>query len=137
MFIDWNHDYILGVARIDEQHRSLIDQLNALYRSIGPRPDPVQLRKMLRGFNHYAEEHFNTEEVLARRHGVPAIELAAHTAEHREYSARMTGFCELLDRDDPHVSILLLAFLHDWWVNHILMVDRVLCQDLRRKGVAE
>lgn len=137
MFIDWSDDYVLGVARIDAQHRGLIDQLNALYHSIEPRQNAGRLREMLRGFNRYAEEHFSTEEALARRHGVPAIELAAHTAEHREYSARMTEFCERLDRDDPHVSILLLAFLHDWWVNHILMVDRVLCQDLRRKGVAE
>jgi hemerythrin len=136
MFIQWSDDYVLGVARIDEQHRGLIDRINALYFAIQPQPDNDRLHKMLRGFNRYAEEHFSTEEALAREQGVPALELAAHVAQHREYAARMNDFSERLERNDPHVSILLLAYLHDWWVNHILEVDRVLCEQINRKGTA-
>lgn len=135
MLIQWKDSYCIGVARIDEQHRQLIGMLNELYRTIGTDIEPASVWHLLQGFNRYADTHFSYEERLAREHATPPAQFAAHRGEHEAYCERMARFREDFEKGDRHASVQLMAFLSNWWLSHILVLDVELGKHLNQQGV--
>jgi hemerythrin len=135
MLIEWKDNYCIGVARIDEQHRQLIGMLNELYRTIGTDIKPGSVWPLLEGFNRYADTHFSYEERLAKEHATSPTGLAAHIGEHEAYRERMARFREDLEKGDQNTSVQLMAFISNWWLVHILVIDIALGKQLNQRGV--
>ena len=121
-FIPWTAALKLGVPIIDEQHRVLVDLINALHAAISDAAGARDaIADILEGLLDYTHNHFIVEEVLFQQHNYP--ETPAHQAQHN----RFTGTAmDLLMRfeDGEEVSIEALEFLKDWLVHHICKVDR-------------
>ncbi len=132
MYIEWKDAYSIGVPRLDEQHRQLIQMLNDLYQKIGPDTAPGNVWGLLDGFNRYAETHFIYEERIAGDAGVPQGELNLHKREHEAYRERMRTFQHAFSENDKRAPVQLMAFLSNWWLSHILVSDmelgRLVCQ---------
>ena len=59
----WNTNFETGFARIDEQHRVLVDLLNQLANTL-IQEQPVEINQAFKALADYADHHFDTEEAI-------------------------------------------------------------------------
>jgi hemerythrin len=125
----WSDSYATGIAKIDEQHKVLVNTLNEAHARLGDQPTREILDDITRNLLSYALYHFETEEVLMQAHAYTSErpeESTRHHQEHRDFSQTVVklrnGIKEgqLVSRDE------LITFLSHWLVNHILHTDQKL-----------
>ncbi|WP_448683165.1 bacteriohemerythrin [Pseudomonas nicosulfuronedens] len=132
-FMPWNDEFVIGIERIDEQHRWLVDLTNALYDNLnGPEGKGQPMGELLEQLVEYTMNHFIVEEVLFQRLGYPEQE--AHRAEHDHFNRQII---DLLYRheDGEAVSVEALELLKAWLIHHILKVDKAYVSFFKEKGV--
>lgn len=132
-FMPWNDEFVIGIERIDEQHRWLVDLTNALYDNLnGAEGEARPIGELLEQLVEYTMNHFIVEEVLFQRLDYPEEE--AHKAEHDRFNRQII---DLLYRheDGEVVSVEALELLKGWLIHHILKVDKAYVSYFREKGV--
>ena len=131
--IVWNQSFSVGVARLDEQHKKIINMINLLRSKpeVDVRSETVS--ELLTRLTRYASDHFATEEQLLVEYGYP--EVAAHKEAHRAYRMKVVALCQDTMDHNAAVPDELLRFLGDWWVNHILGADMRYSSLLMERGV--
>lgn len=125
MYIEWNERFATGVEIVDKQHRGLIDILNGLFKSIGEGRSEAVLLGVFGELRRYADNHFDTEERLLKKHGVESRHQAEHVIRHVAYRRRIEALRARHDEGERLIPIQVLAFVCDWWLEHILTCDRV------------
>lgn len=134
--IEWSDRMASGVAKIDQQHRYLVDTLRQANTKLLDDHDNALLAEIAKDLLRYAIMHFETEEDLMQRYGYEAAypELArAHIAQHRDFSRRVVAVCDRL-RENQSVSRLeVLKFLNEWLRDHVLGVDQLLGKFVAQK----
>lgn len=129
--LNWSNLFSVGVRRIDEQHRILIDLLNRLGGA--DKNDPELRARVLSELLGYVERHFAFEENLMREHAYADAD--AHVQAHQDLAAQVQRMVERQGGDDPVSIDALTLFLRQWLVGHILQTDRRLGAALNRAGV--
>lgn len=123
----WNDDYLIGVERIDAQHKVLVNTLNEASARLAVNLTREALEQITRDLLSYAIYHFETEESLMREYdyaGQSEADAEQHRQEHRNFSQQVVTLREGL-RDGRLVSREeLLSFLNNWLINHILNTDK-------------
>lgn len=115
--IKWDPSLELGVGLVDGQHRRLVELLNELSRAVEGGFAEDRTAGVLDQLIEYAIYHFNDEEALMRRVDHP--EIARHQGEHQIFRDKLEDLTFRLDMEDADVSAEALAFLRDWFVNHV------------------
>lgn len=131
-FMPWTQALEVGIAEIDEQHRWLVEQTNALYQALQGEAPREQVGALLEGLMDYVMNHFIVEEQLFIRLGYPDTE--AHQAQHNLFSGQVMS---LLSRHDcgETVGAETLELLKDWLTHHILKVDKAYVAHFRAHGL--
>jgi len=130
----WTDKMSVGVAKIDEEHKTLIRMLNELYDGVHSGHGKEALGRTLDGLIAYTDRHFKYEEKLFAETGYPGA--AAHKKEHdnltkqvldvqAKYQAGATGT----------LSLEVLTFLKTWLVTHIQGSDKKYGPHLHSKGI--
>ena len=119
--ISWKSTYNLGLQEIDEQHRSLLDLTNKIWRAIVRRSDQIVVLPLLEELEKYTVAHFAAEETFMRTTGYPGFE--KHKIEHQSFIERIAVEKRKTDNGSA-VSLDLMHFLRDWLVDHIQFSDR-------------
>ncbi len=130
----WSSALELGIAKIDEQHRWLVDRINALHDELGqPAPNRQTLGDILESLVDYTMNHFIVEEEIFKRHGYPQTD--AHLGEHNAFTGKIIV---LLDQfhDGAQVGDETMALLKEWLTHHILTVDKAYVPFFQAKGVS-
>lgn len=70
-FFEWQSSYQTGIARIDGQHRKLVDHLNELYDAMKAGQGRDALERILKGLLNSTKTHFAAEEGLMKRYRYP------------------------------------------------------------------
>ena len=76
-------DMEFGVAKIDEQHRELINKINELIEMSGEMFSTEEIKKTLATLSDYVTKHFADEEELQIKCGYPKYEL--HKIQHKDF----------------------------------------------------
>jgi hemerythrin len=129
----WSTELELGIAKIDEQHRWLVDRINALHDElVKPAPNRESMGDILESLVDYTMNHFIVEEEIFKRHGYPQID--AHLGEHNGFTGNII---QLLDRfqEGAEVGAETMALLKDWLTHHILVVDKAYVPFFKAKGI--
>jgi hemerythrin len=135
--IVWNEDLVTGVAKIDEQHRILVNSINDANTRLAINSSAEILEQLSRDLLSYALYHFETEEELMQEFNYAethADDAEIHLRQHREFSSKVVEVREgiktgnLISRED------LLTFLNGWLINHILKTDKRLTAFILAKG---
>lgn len=131
-FMPWTQALEVGIAEIDEQHRWLVEQTNALHQALQGEAPREQVGALLEGLMDYVMNHFIVEEQLFIRLGYPDTE--AHQAQHNLFSGQVMS---LLSRHDcgETVGAETLELLKDWLTHHILKVDKAYVAHFRAHGL--
>jgi hemerythrin len=128
-FMRWMDLYATGIAKIDYQHETLTDLLNALneaHRAGKPR-DVLLFR--LDQLIESVHAHFTDEEALMQEKGYPDFDL--HKAEHDFLLAQVLNFREEFAADKVGFSESMMDYLRDWLRDHILISDRRMARFLK------
>ena len=135
----WKDEYLVGVDKIDQQHKILFGMLGdlvALREAEGAINERVaKLSSVVERLNNYAVYHFRTEEFLMDRRLAGDILIAAHKDAHKSYANSMQGFEGRFQAGDAGVVNDLIDFIYKWWLDHILETDKGLGKALNKAGV--
>ena len=129
---NWNHSFSVGLEEIDNQHQKLISIVNQLETAVDEGKERQHLTSILKDLSDYTSYHFRDEEALMKRHDYP--DLQSHHEEHEDLLSKVTTFRQefLLNQLDV---VLMLEYLKEWIVNHMLSVDKKMGEYLITKGV--
>ncbi len=129
--IEWNDSLLIGVEGIDNQHKSLFEQLKRIEREIAAGNGQHIADAIVAFMDTYTTEHFGLEETLMETIGYP--DLAAHKQEHLLFINKSIEF--ELDKHigDPCLPGNMLAFFADWLTQHIAVTDMAIAAYIKGK----
>lgn len=133
MAIVWNASYSVGNAEVDRQHQklfALIHDLNTYHELAGDEVKREYVQAALNKLVDYAARDFEYEETLLEQQGYPGLE--DHKQSHRAYTSFIVEKTVKAIQGQIDLKVLL-AFLEDWWLTHVLSED-MLCKDYFSKG---
>lgn len=120
--IQWTEELSVGVPRLDEHHRRLIELTNLLGTAIAAGDTETVTGAVLGELVRYVYYHFGEEERLMEAAGY--ADLAIHRQHHKAMAEHVRGLEERYDRDPGAVMTAdLHSFLADWLINHIRSED--------------
>ena len=120
--IEWDNTYELGIQKIDEHHRKLIELLNKAYDLLLYPTDKANIQTILQELIKYTEYHFDAEEQLMKEAGYKG--LMSHVTKHNNFKNKLSAF--MLDYVSGAVNLNtdMVMFLCDWLRLHILKDDK-------------
>ena len=132
-FFDWKDSYQTGIAKIDGQHRKLVDYLNDLYDAMKAGEGKHALDEVFKGLLDYTKTHFAAEEGLMKLYRYPDYD--AHKDVHDKLAAHVQHLYQQFQAGTIASPIQITNFLKDWLNKHILGTDQKYAPFLKTKGV--
>ncbi len=131
----WNETLSVGIALIDQQHKTWIDRFNTLAAAIAEHGAQQQISVTLGFLIEYTHFHFATEEKLMASHSYPW--LTEHLQKHDELRGTLTDLVQDFEEDGPTriLADAINTFLGNWLINHIQQVDRKFGAFVKEKGI--
>jgi len=120
--LEWETSLETGMAQIDEQHRTLVEQIKLL----ADRSKTDRVPEVLRFLEHYVVEHFGTEEILHDETDYPYAEahLDVHNAFIQTFQDFKKEYAEKGEEDRLLMLLKLTKLLSAWLKEHITGMDR-------------
>jgi len=117
--MQWDSRHSVGNETLDEQHRNIVAQCNALADCLGEDGDANdegdhKFRKIFDELMTLSREHFAAEEALLAASGYPMLDEHRNESDEFDYLAAEIITTENFDKDE------LQTFLALWWTGHIL-----------------
>jgi hemerythrin len=122
MFIVWKDEYSIGENELDGHHKKMFEIINVLYELSVGRASREETDRIIQDVSAYAQYHFSAEEETLEKVGYPQLDRQASA--HRAFSRRLDEHRRLLFASPGALSQEMLQFLKEWWLNHILRMDR-------------
>ena len=132
--IEWTAELSVGIDSIDEQHKKLVNMINALNDAMLTNSSNELLGKIFTGLAAYTQKHFAYEENMFAEYGyTDSIE---HKRQHGELIAQVVELKErFIENPQGTMSVDLMLFLKRWLTNHIMRTDKEYAEFLISKGV--
>ena len=122
--LELTRDMLVGVPKIDEQHRELIKMLNTA-QSLGIKAFSIsETKKTLDFLGDYVVKHFNDEEALQRQSGYPKYDW--HKTQHRNFIDEFTRLKQEFAANGASAkfTLNLNKSVIDWVIRHIKSADK-------------
>lgn len=117
----WKPKYSVQIKQLDDQHNEFFKILEE-FSVASKNKDVLDIDYTIIKLEVYAMYHFTCEEHYMAKFGYPDFE--NHKREHDEYRKEVKSLKDNLDVDKISVTDRALKFLEEWWVNHILKIDK-------------
>jgi len=132
--IEWTAELSVGIDSIDEQHKKLINMINALNDAMLTNSSNELLGKIFTGLAAYTQKHFAYEENMFAEFGY--TDSQEHKRQHAELIAQVVELKEkFMENPQGTISADLMLFLKRWLTNHIMRTDKEYAEFLISKGV--
>jgi len=133
MAIEWKKEYLLGIKKIDEQHKNLFEIMNKIYFIINEKKDLTEIEYLLLKLEDYAKEHFSLEEKYFEEFD---FELKEHHIKfHREFKEKIIEL-ELKNKEDKVQACFdLIDYLENWFLMHVLHEDKQYVDLFKSHGI--
>jgi hemerythrin len=119
--LQWKPEYSVGIQSMDDEHREMIELINATYEKLKSNSDADQVEEYLGEILSTISMHFALEERIMRNAGYG--EFQAHKDDHE---ILLDGLRDLMDDyfDDPDAGANKLEqSLSDWFAGHFSTFD--------------
>ena len=123
----------VGVEVFDEHHKYVILMINRLIDAQNVATDSATVSDLLSRMTSYAQEHLKAEEKLMATHGYPQYE--QHKAQHLAYIKKTVDFCTAAQIGVDGIPKGLLAYLRNWWEQHIQNTDKAYANFFNSIGI--
>ncbi|KXU34469.1 hypothetical protein AXE65_07310 [Ventosimonas gracilis] len=111
----WNNRLNTNIRVIDEQHRRIVDYINALEQA-NLTADRQMIAEAIAGVTDYTQSHFAFEESLLEEAGYRFIK--PHKKVHELFIRRIDSYAERHNKGE-NVGGELYNLLSTWLINHI------------------
>jgi diguanylate cyclase (GGDEF)-like protein/hemerythrin-like metal-binding protein/PAS domain S-box-containing protein len=129
VLLPWSDALTLGMPLIDDQHRRLVELLNAVGDVLRDDTGAAAASTAMQDLVRHTELHFRTEEGLMSTYG--ATDLERHRQEHRVLLSDLRS----LGAGIEVTSVMLsLQHLKTWLVRHIDSLDREFTTEVRKRA---
>lgn len=123
-------DLYTGSTLIDEDHRKLVDRVNALIAAMESGDCGPRLADAMNELVAYSGEHFGREDEEMQR--IDYVAMYAHQAEHAKLLKQVIELKKVLDGGGKINAPAVAEFLGEWLREHILSADMKLAAALKR-----
>lgn len=124
--IEWKEEYVLGIEKIDEQHKQL-------FKIAGDISDLIKNQLITDKFDHilqlvselkdYTVFHFSSEEEYMKSIGYKKY--FSHKVEHQDFIEKINHVdMDKIDADHEQYLVEILDFVLNWIAKHILETDK-------------
>ena len=120
-FLEWKTEFSVGVPSMDDEHRRMIDLINAVYVALRGERDATAIESFLGDVHNAVASHFALEERLMRESGY--AEYAAHKDDHEELLDQIRAMMDAVNDDAEAGLGQLEACLSDWFGRHFSTFD--------------
>lgn len=123
MLIQWNDSLAVGVEKIDEEHKAIIQAFNELYEKMRVGKGLEDFQSFLSFVEGYIQSHLLHEEELQREKSYPDYEVhkALHDDFRNDIEAIKTSF---VDKEPTNLDLIRLNLkIKDWLIYHIQEID--------------
>lgn len=117
----WNDSLATGIGRFDEDHKHLLNLLNAVYEDFITDAPAESVERVLDELMDYTRYHFAAEEAWLQKITYPG--LAEHRLEHERFVQRVLEIREEYHDGIGRLNVDMLSFLKEWLTGHILKTD--------------
>lgn len=132
-YINWQDDFSVNVKEIDNQHKGLIEMINALHEAmLANKARDLQLQTVERMLD-YAGKHFALEEKYMKQFAYAGYQ--KHKEKHDQFTAKAQDLQERMNKAGFVLTLEILNFLRDWLRNHILKIDKEYSEHFNRSGL--
>lgn len=123
----WKEAYRLGVDALDEQHKRLFVNIEALIEEISifnTGDNKNRCREIIQFLKAYAMEHFSDEEAYMEKIQYPQME--QHKALHLSFVTQILEYERFLENSDYALNdvIKLTGYLYSWLTYHVADIDQ-------------
>lgn len=112
-------DTVLGIDLIDRDHSKIIDILNSFETT---KFTPEQYIQTIEVLEDYVVSHFMREEEFMKLIGYPRYQ--SHLKQHRQFLEAFEGVWKTVSKPNSKDIQEFMAYIKDWWGNHIKVEDR-------------
>ena len=131
--MSWKEAYDVNIAQIDQQHKKLVDLINALNEAMAKGRAKDVLNKILNELVAYCASHFKLEEQIMQVNGYP--EYDEHKDKHDKMTAKVLSLKKEVAAGKKLISLDVMKFLEQWLDKHILGTDQKYAPFLKSKGI--
>ncbi len=131
--IEWTDALSVGVKRLDDQHKQLVNLLNALHDANTSGGDSEDMRRILGELVAYTIKHFKDEELLLEQTGYPATE--SHKKAHVALAEKVRVLNDEFQAGNTTLTAEVFKFLRTWLNGHIRGTDRSYTKHLLANGI--
>lgn len=133
-FMIWTDKLSVGVTKIDDEHKPVIEMIDALYAGLLDDAALPALENVFDRLIGYTDTHFSNEEALYGQAQYP--DLSAHREKHAKLKKAVAKYREQLHNGNGRIlAAEMLHFLKSWWTHHILEDDKKVCAFLNAKNI--
>ena len=111
----------------------IIELINILIEHHNDSVESDTIFNVLQEMMKYAQKHLDDEEQLLEGHDYP--DLMQHTAVHIAYLEKVSEFSFEIMAHNNNISLKLLEFLKNWWIQHILHEDMKYKPFFQKRGL--
>ena len=123
-YFEWADDLVIDRGPIDQDHRHLIDLVNALHTATSQGCGQDVVGDILSDLDRYTREHLPREEAVMASVGFPHLE--GHHKGHDKFAKDLETLQAKYERGSITTAAQLSALLRDWLSLHIRRSDREL-----------
>lgn len=131
--MSWTETYSTGIKEIDQQHKKLIELINALHDAMAKGQAKAVLGKILGELINYCASHFAMEEKLFDKYGYP--DAADHKDKHQKMTSKVLALQMQYEQGKAMMTLEVMDFLQQWLDKHILGTDMKYAPFLKSKGM--
>jgi hemerythrin len=123
MAFTWSAQYETNISKVDEQHQTIINQINQLLELMKLGKARHELSTLLAFLDTYTKKHFADEEKIMETNKCPMADL--NKQQHVIFIANLQEFQARFDKENTSAELTLAVQkeLMDWFVNHIVKID--------------
>lgn len=124
--IEWRDEFLLGIEKIDEQHKKLFQIANEIHTTMKNQlvTDKYdQIVRLITELKDYTIFHFTYEEDYM--HSIGYRKLLSHKVEHHDFVEKINNVdYGKIDTNQEQYLMELLDFIVEWIANHIMKTDK-------------
>lgn len=127
----WNSSFEIGIDKIDEQHKNLVNIISNLFESMKVGLGYKQVEKTINDLKDYSIIHFTDEENFMMEINFPNF--IEHKEAHKYFTDKVDDFANKYKNQEIALSLQILDFLKNWLTNHILTADQEIAQFIEKQ----
>ena len=120
----WSDSWMIGVDKIDAQHKELFDRINALLTAMKNGKGKTEVLSTLDFLEEYVNKHFTDDEEIQKKNNYPRY--AIQHQEHEEFREQLKQLRKTFEETGLSTMFVINVqnSMTNWWRKHILELDK-------------